>query len=194
MADSKQDQADKLKAAGAGKAHSHVAKGQVASGDGQTRRSFISWVVVGWAAFAACMGGLATITMRFFAPNVLYEPQQTFRAGAVSEYAPGEVSTRWKSKFGIWIVRLDDRVVALSTICTHLGCTPNWLASEQNFKCPCHGSAFRMNGVNFEGPAPRPLERHKIYLDDEGIMVVDKTVSFRQERGQWDEPESFVAV
>lgn len=159
-----------------------------------TRRKFISSVVVGWTAFVASMGVLGAITMRFFAPNVLYEPQQTFRAGAVSEYATGEVSTRWKSKYGIWIVRLEDRIVALSTICTHLGCTPNWLVSEQKFKCPCHGSAFRINGINFEGPAPRPLERHKIYLDDEGIIVVDKTTSFRAERGQWDDPESFVAV
>ncbi|MDP6490402.1 MAG: ubiquinol-cytochrome c reductase iron-sulfur subunit [Kiritimatiellia bacterium] len=159
-----------------------------------SRRGFMSWLVVGWATFAAGLGGLGAIMMRFLAPNVLYEPQQTFRAGAASEYAPGEVSTRWKAKYGIWIVRLEDRIVALSTICTHLGCTPNWLASEQKFKCPCHGSAFRANGINFEGPAPRPLERHKITLDDEGVMIVDKTVSFRQERGQWDDPESFVAV
>lgn len=162
--------------------------------DGVTRRRFMSWLSAGWLSFTACMAGFTAILVRFFAPNVLYEPQQTFRVGVVSEYASGEVSIRWKSKYGIWIVRLEDRIVALSTICTHLGCTPNWLAGEQKFKCPCHGSAFRINGVNYEGPAPRPLERHKIYLDAEGIMVVDKSVSFRQERGQWDEPESFVAV
>ena len=50
---------------------------------------------------------------------------------------------------------------ALSTVCTHLGCTPNWLPVESKFKCPCHGSGFRMTGIHFEGPAPRPLERFK---------------------------------
>lgn len=172
----------------------HSSTGPV-NGEGNVpRRKFISWVLVGWAVFAACIGNLMAMLLRFFAPNVLYEPQQTFRAGPISEYAQGEVSTRWTSKFGIWIVRLEDRIVALSTVCTHLGCTPNWLGSEQKFKCPCHGSAFRINGINFEGPAPRPLERHKIYLDEDGIIVVDKTVSFRQERGQWDSPESYIAV
>jgi nitrite reductase/ring-hydroxylating ferredoxin subunit len=45
---------------------------------------------------------------------------------------------------------------ALFTICTHLGCTPNYLSAENKFKCPCHGSGYRLTGVNFEGPAPRP--------------------------------------
>ena len=159
-----------------------------------TRRSFLTTGFVGWTAFAAGIAGFFGTVIRLFAPNVLYEPEQMFRVGSASEYGVGEVSVRWKTKYGIWIVRLEDRIIALSTTCTHLGCTPNWLASEKKFKCPCHGSAFRMGGVNFEGPAPRPLERFKIYLDDEGIMIVDKTTTFRDERGQWDDPASFVAV
>ena len=70
------------------------------------------------------------------------------------------------------------------------GCTE----SENKFKCPCHGSGFRRTGVNFEGPAPRPLERFKIALDTDGMLVVDKRTKFRAERGQWGDPESFVAV
>ena len=55
------------------------------------------------------------------------------------------------------------------------GCTPNWLATDNKFKCPCHGSGFRMTGIHFEGPAPRPLERFKIGLADDGQVLVDKT-------------------
>ena len=101
---------------------------------------------------------------------------------------------RWKNKYGVWIVRNADGIYALSTTCTHLGCTPNWLSSEQKFKCPCHGSGFFKTGINFEGPAPRPLERFKIVLADNGQIIVDKTRKFQQEKGQWNDPEAFLKV
>jgi len=85
-------------------------------------------------------------------------------------------------------------VYALSTVCTHLGCTPNWLEGEQKFKCPCHGSGFRKTGVNFEGPAPRPLERMGIRLAPDGMLEVDKSVKFQQELGQWEISASYVPV
>ncbi|HCR18547.1 MAG TPA: Rieske (2Fe-2S) protein, partial [Candidatus Latescibacteria bacterium] len=83
---------------------------------------------------------------------------------------------------------------ALFSICTHLGCTPNWLSNEQKFKCPCHGSGFYSSGINFEGPAPRPLERARIVLADDGQILVDKNTKFQYEKGQWESPESFLQV
>jgi cytochrome b6-f complex iron-sulfur subunit len=83
-------------------------------------------------------------------------------------------------------------ITAISTVCTHLGCTPNWLEADQKFKCPCHGSGFYPSGVNFEGPAPRPLERFKIFIGDDGQIVVDKTKKFQQEKGEWDDPNSYI--
>ena len=80
------------------------------------------------------------------------------------------------------------------TTCTHLGCTPNWLEAEQKFKCPCHGSGFRKTGINFEGPAPRPLERYRIGLADDGQVLVDKSAKFQGEKGEWANPESFLYV
>ncbi len=158
------------------------------------RRTFIKWSAVGWTAFAAVMGGYATMFMRFMFPNVLFEPVQFFKAGFPDEYSVGEVSERWKDKFGVWIVRDDEKIFSLSTVCTHLGCTPNWLANEDKFKCPCHGSGFHKTGINFEGPAPRPLERFRIYLADDGQIVVDKTKKYQKEKGEWKDPESFIAV
>ena len=132
--------------------------------------------------------------LRFFFPNVLFEPVQTFRAGYPEDYEAGEVDLRWKAKYATWIVRNDEGIYALSTTCTHLGCTPNWLAAEQKFKCPCHGSGFRKTGINFEGPAPRPLERFRIVLADDGQIVIDKTKKYQQEKGQWGDPEAFLKV
>jgi cytochrome b6-f complex iron-sulfur subunit len=159
-----------------------------------TRRSFFSWLSLGWLAFVAATGGFFTMMLRFFFPNVLFEPVQTFRAGYPEDYEAGEVDLRWKAKYATWIVRNDEGIYALSTTCTHLGCTPNWLAAEQKFKCPCHGSGFRKTGINFEGPAPRPLERFRIVLADDGQIVIDKTKKYQQEKGQWGDPEAFLKV
>ena len=159
-----------------------------------TRRSFFSWLSLGWLAFVAATGGFFTMMLRFFFPNVLFEPVQTFRAGYPEDYEAGQVDLRWKAKYATWIVRNDEGIYALSTTCTHLGCTPNWLAAEQKFKCPCHGSGFRKTGINFEGPAPRPLERFKIVLADDGQIVIDKTKKYQQEKGQWSDPEALLKV
>ena len=158
------------------------------------RRTFIKWSVVGWAAFSAVVGGYLTMFIRFMFPNVLFEPKQVFKAGFPDEYTAGEVSERWKDKYASWIVRDDEKIYALSTVCTHLGCTPNWLSNENKFKCPCHGSGFYKTGINFEGPAPRPLERFKISLADDGQILVDKTKKYQQEKGEWKDPESYLSV
>jgi len=158
------------------------------------RRSFISWLSIAWVAFAAATGGFLTMMLRFMFPNVLFEPPQSFKIGFPDDYKMGEVDLRWKNKHGIWVVRHPEQIYALSTVCTHLGCMPNWLVNEQKFKCPCHGSGFRMTGINFEGPAPRPLERFKIVLADDGQMLIDKTKKYQYEKGQWSNPESFLVV
>jgi cytochrome b6-f complex iron-sulfur subunit len=157
-----------------------------------TRRSFFSTLGLGWLAFSGAMGAGLTAMGRFMFPNVLFEPVQSFKAGFPSDYTVGKVDERWKEKYAVWIVRNDTGLYALSTVCTHLGCTPNWLPAENKFKCPCHGSGYYMTGVNFEGPAPRPLERFKIVLGDDGQIFIDKNQKFQQEKGQWDDPESFL--
>jgi cytochrome b6-f complex iron-sulfur subunit len=157
-----------------------------------TRRIFLWSLPVGWAAFAAACASSLIASGRFLFPNVLFEPPQSFKAGFPSEYNVGEVDVRWKDAFGVWIVREPAGFYALIAVCTHLGCSPNWLPTENKFKCPCHGSGFYRSGVNFEGPAPRPLERARIVLADDGQILVDKSVKFQQEKGEWGKPESFL--
>lgn len=157
-----------------------------------SRRKFFSALAIAWVAYSAAIAAALAATARFLFPNVLFEPPQTFRAGFPEEYQMGAVSVRWKERFGVWIVRSEEGIYALSTICTHLGCTPNWLPAENKFKCPCHGSGFRFSGINFEGPAPRPLERFRIVLAEDGQILVDKTRKFQQEKGQWSDPEAMI--
>ena len=158
------------------------------------RKGFLNWLTIGWLAFSAATGGFFVVMIRFLFPNVLFEPPQSFKIGYPEEFVPGNVDIRFKKKYNIWVVRNDEGIYALSTVCTHLGCTPNWLMAEQKFKCPCHGSGFRFSGINFEGPAPRPLERFMIYLAGDGQIVVDKTKSFKFEKGEWEREESFLKV
>ncbi|MGV3607740.1 MAG: ubiquinol-cytochrome c reductase iron-sulfur subunit [Planctomycetaceae bacterium] len=135
---------------------------------------------------------------RFMFPNVLIEPPTKFKVGFPDSFAFGQVDSRFIPQFGVWIVRYEyegaSGIYALKSVCTHLGCTPNWLEAEQKFKCPCHGSGFYKDGVNFEGPAPRPLERYAISVADDGQLLVDKSRTFNQELGQWKDPASFVSV
>ena len=160
---------------------------------------FISWIAVGWTAFTAGCVAFTGMMGRFMFPNVLAEPPSTVKVGEPLSYDLNDVNERFKAESGFWIVRSNryngqDIIYALQSVCTHLGCPPNWLANEQKFKCPCHGSGFYITGINFEGPAPRPLERFKVTLADDGQIVVDKSQKFQQELGQWSDPDSFIAV
>jgi cytochrome b6-f complex iron-sulfur subunit len=157
------------------------------------RREFFSYLSLGWIAFTAAAGGLVAFVFRYLYPNVVFEPAMDFIAGRPDEYDKG-VDERWKNVYGVWIYKEDGKIVALSNICTHLGCVPTWLPAERKFKCPCHGSGFYASGINFEGPAPRPLERFKISLNPAGLIVVDKTKIFRYEKGEWSYPDSFISV
>ncbi|MEZ6129939.1 MAG: Rieske 2Fe-2S domain-containing protein [Planctomycetaceae bacterium] len=172
----------------------------------ETRRSafgsIVQWccspVVIAWSAFTAATAISSLAMARFMMPNVLVEPPTKFKIGPLTDYGAGTVSTKWKAQFAVWIVNDDidgqQMIYALSTVCTHLGCTPNWLEGEQKFKCPCHGSGFYKTGINFEGPAPRPLERYAIRIAEDGMLEVDKSVKFQRELGQWENTASYVPV
>lgn len=156
------------------------------------RRDFFSKLT--WVAFGAAAVGTIMASLRMLFPKVLFEPSRTFKAGYAQDYQVGEVSERWKKKHRTWIVRSDEGFYALSAKCTHLGCTPNWVETESKFKCPCHGSGFYITGVNFEGPAPRPLERFRISQAEDGQILVDMSRVFRQDAGEWDHPDAFLKL
>lgn len=157
-----------------------------------------SFLGAGFTSLAATSGLWGLGTARFAFPNVLTEPPSRFKVGFPADFPPGQVADKFKAQFGVWVVNTEyqgvQQLFALRTVCTHLGCTPNWLEGEQKFKCPCHGSGFYKDGINFEGPAPRPLERYAIRLADDGQLEIDKSRVFQEEMGQWKDPSCFVLV
>ncbi len=154
------------------------------------RRDVVSFGA--WGLILACLGATVGAIVRLLFPRVLFEPPTTFKAGYPNEYIVGEVSEKWMKAQRVWVVRTENEIYALLGICTHLGCTPRWLGPENKFKCPCHGSGYTIEGINFEGPTPRPLERVKVALADDGQIVVDKAIRYRYELGQWDDPQSYI--
>lgn len=158
------------------------------------RRFVVSSLQLGWTAFtAACLGG-GIATYRFMYKNTNDTPPQVFKIGKISEYIDGAVDEKWKKDLGVWIINDGKIIYALKAVCTHLGCSTNWLVTENKFKCPCHGSGFRKSGLNFEGPAPRPLERVKIFLTPDGQIAIDLTKIYRYELNQWKDENSFIKL
>ncbi len=167
-----------------------------------TRRGILAAAVhvtagFGLAALAA-VGGLWSVAVaRFLMPNVVNEPPQQFKIGPPDRYPPDSVETKYQQKHGVWIVhgsyRGQRQIAALSTTCTHLGCITTWQSADRRFRCPCHGSGFTPEGINCEGPAPRPLERYAIRIAEDGQLEVDRSRTFQQQLGQWEDGESYVA-
>ncbi|MBV9087289.1 MAG: Rieske 2Fe-2S domain-containing protein [Acidobacteriaceae bacterium] len=143
----------------------------------RTRRRLV------WSGVAAFLTAWLLAFFRFFLPRTLFEPATKFKIGYASDYGLG-VDTKWQQQYRIWVDRTPDRLFVIYARCTHLGCTPDWKPAENKFKCPCHGSGYDSEGVNFEGPAPRPMDRAHIELAPDGQIVVDTAHLYSWPKGQ----------
>jgi len=135
-----------------------------------------------WSAITGSLVVYFLMFVRFFLPRSITEPPTTFRIGPPGDYALG-VDTKWQQQYRIWVTKTSDRLFVIYARCTHLGCTPDWKASENKFKCPCHGSGYDSEGINFEGPAPRPMDRAHVEIDAEGQIVVNTAKLYDWEKG-----------
>jgi cytochrome b6-f complex iron-sulfur subunit len=153
------------------------------------RRRRFTWVMV-----TGFLTAWFLAFFRFFLPRTLFEPNTVFKIGYPSEFALG-VDTKFQQKYRIWVDRTPDRLFVIYARCTHLGCTPDWKPSENKFKCPCHGSGYDNEGINFEGPAPRPMDRAKIELAPDGQILVDTSKLYSWPKGQpsrFNDPGAFL--
>ena len=149
-----------------------------------------------WATVAGSLITFFLMFVRFFLPRSILEPSSIFRIGSPNDYALG-VDTKWQQQYRIWVTRTSDRLFVIYARCTHLGCTPDWKASENKFKCPCHGSGYDSEGINFEGPAPRPMDRAKVSVDAEGQIVVDVGKLYSWPKGEpshFDDDGAYIRV
>jgi cytochrome b6-f complex iron-sulfur subunit len=151
-----------------------------------------------WYSVAGFLTTCFLMFVRFFLPRSITEPPSTFKIGFPGDYALG-VDTKWQQLYRIWVDKTSDRLFVVYARCTHLGCTPDWKASENKFKCPCHGSGYDSEAINFEGPAPRPMDRAHVELDAEGQIVVNTSILFKWEKGvpapgEFDKPGAYIQL
>jgi cytochrome b6-f complex iron-sulfur subunit len=137
---------------------------------GLDRRQFFIKVGLGSVALAAV--GTGAFAYQFLSPNVLYEPSPVVNAGRPDRY-PGD-SVTLDPQTGIFIVNSPQGFFALQATCTHLGCLTAWKPELGIIACPCHGSKFKRDGTKIEGPAPKPLPWLRMWLSDEGDLMVDR--------------------
>jgi cytochrome b6-f complex iron-sulfur subunit len=149
-----------------------------------------------WTGVVAFLATWLLAFFRFFLPRTLFEPSTTFKIGYPSDFGLG-VDTKFQQKYRIWVDRVPGRLFVIYAKCTHLGCTPDWKPSENKFKCPCHGSGYDSEGINFEGPAPRPMDRCHLELSPDGQIVVDASQLYQWPKGQpsqFDKQGAYLSV
>jgi cytochrome b6-f complex iron-sulfur subunit len=149
-----------------------------------------------WLSVSAFLTTCFLMFIRFFLPRSITEPSSTFKIGFPGDYALG-VDTKYQQQYRIWVDKTSDRLFVVYARCTHLGCTPDWKASENKFKCPCHGSGYDSEAINFEGPAPRPMDRASVKLDAEGQIVVNIAKLYqwpKGDRNQFNDEGAFIPL
>jgi cytochrome b6-f complex iron-sulfur subunit len=144
------------------------------AGEQLTRRFFLG------AAGAA--GILYTAALAYPIYRYLASPEEmALSATAVTEVtlkeaqklAPGSVLM---FKFGtapaMLIHHEDGRWIALTAVCTHLGCTVQYEPQADRIHCACHGGVYNpYTGANVSGPPPKPLTLFKVAVNDAGVEV-----------------------
>lgn len=148
-----------------------------------------------------CVGGYLGINflmfLRFFFPRALYEPNTIVNIGYPTDLHIG-VNEQFLQSDRIWVIREPDVLYAIFARCTHLGCTPDWLPQDNMFHCPCHGSEYDPSGINFAGPAPRPMDRCHVSLLASGAIQVDTSHLFIQDPNagvnHFNDPGAYIEI
>ena len=135
------------------------------------RRQFFVRAGVGSLLAATC--GSSIFAYEYLSPNVLYEPSPVVNAGKPDQYPPESVTL--DPQTGIFVVRAAEGFYSLAAVCTHLGCLTAWKPELGIIACPCHGSKFNRKGEKIAGPAPRPLPWLRMWLSDDGDLMVDRS-------------------
>lgn len=149
------------------------------------RRGFLS--VATWAIGALLGAGLGIPAVAYIVGPALrsQQAQQWIALGSSSKVELGtptlfkttvQRTTGWivdQEELTVYVLTDNGRdFVAMSNICTHLGCRVRWIAEQGEFFCPCHNGVFAKDGTVVSGPPPRPLDRYQVKLEGETVYIL----------------------
>lgn len=137
-----------------------------------SRRSFLNklWIGLGLIALAEFVA-VAVAFLRPGKSKVVPDGNDTITVGGpVDKFGRNSVTAFVRGRF--YLVRLEDGgFLALSSKCTHLGCSLPWVEKQNKFVCPCHASAFDIAGNVISAPAPRALDTFKVFIENNVVKV-----------------------
>jgi Rieske Fe-S protein len=150
-----------------------------------SRRNFMGMAI--WT-----IGGSIGLGMGI--PAVIYVVGPAVQGGAAEEWFPlGSISkieigvptlfkvtverqTGWivnTAEVSVYVLTENGRdFVAMSNICTHLGCRVRWISEQEEFFCPCHNAVFDREGEVVAGPPPAPLERYDVKVENDQLYIL----------------------
>jgi len=147
-----------------------------------SRRSFLTivWTVLGVAAVGELIVVIITFLRRGKSGKISGKAGDLIEAGNADSFPVNSVTANIQGRF--YLCRMEDGgFLALSSRCTHLGCSVPWKENEKRFACPCHGSSFDMTGCVVTSPAPRPLDMYPVYIEN-NVVKVDAGKSTRRDK------------
>lgn len=150
-----------------------------------TRRNFLSiatWAIGGFISFIL---GIPAVAYLVGPATRKTETESWIRLGSTSKIEIGVPSlfktkirrqTGWitnEEELSVYVLTDNGRdFVALSNICTHLGCRVRWIADKKIYFCPCHNGVFDINGNVLDGPPPRPLDRYQTKVEEASLFIL----------------------
>lgn len=146
------------------------------------RRFYLAGIYGLWALMGAALSLPAAVYLLL--PPSVTRKEEWIEVGDIGSLAPGQPEEMtfqrvrkdgWKlitEKATAWATRVSEKeVVAYTPMCTHLGCAYHWDEKNKHFLCPCHTSAFGLDGKVLMGPAPRALDRYLVKIDGSKLYV-----------------------
>ena len=137
--------------------------------ENNSRRTFLGVCLGGIAA--VFMAGLVYPVFRYLAPA-----KESAGTGKVTipegELAEGEAKfIQFAGSAAVVVRKKGGALMALSAVCTHLGCIVQWQKERQEFLCPCHAGLYAAEGTVLSGPPPKPLQKLPVAMAN-GVITV----------------------
>jgi len=138
------------------------------------RRNFVLAVAAA-AAASACAGCASSGpgAVKDQSSEDLVTSTNPLDVGPASNYSAPGVATQFAKPAGVYLVNEGGKLSALSSVCTHRRCLVQF--KDDQFRCPCHGSRFALDGRVIKGPAAKPLPQFAIATGPDNHLIVDKS-------------------